>query len=332
MTTLAIIGGGIAGRSLLYALAKEKNHYSQVFLFESEDFASPCSLNSTAVVAPRGVSLGHSSLGDLIAQGFLDFQKHVDQDSPQGVTSISQFTGSTTKLDEFKKRYPAGSVTKHVLNFALKEDIYFAHENAFLIDPPAYLSWLLNQAKTKLSLKYENDFVKELEKGSSHFVLKTQKGQTIEVDQVVLATGHANRLWGPMLPALKEVNAKAVQGCYFEIAHDLGNESFSLTLDGHNLFYHAQHKRALVGSTSEESFLLVPPRNKLNSLLIELSEKLSLHLPSGTIRVGLREKAKQRKPYLVQKDNLFAVGGFYKNGFTLGPSFGKKAAALLVRK
>ena len=37
----------------------------------------------------------------------------------------------------------------------------------------------------------------------------------------------------------------------------------------------------------------------------------------GSIKVGLREKAKKREPYIHAEGNLIYLGGLYKNGFTL---------------
>ncbi len=89
MTTIAIIGGGIAARSLLYVMAK-KNIREKVLVFYSDSFAFPCSLHSTAIVAPRGVSTGHSALGDNLYEGFVRFSRHVEEDFPRGVLSCDR--------------------------------------------------------------------------------------------------------------------------------------------------------------------------------------------------------------------------------------------------
>ena len=97
MTTLAIIGGGITGRTLAFTLAKEKKNYSRILIFQSECFARACSWNSTAIVAPRGVTVGHSDLGDIISNAFHQFKRHVLEDAPLGVYPIMQEAGSAAR-------------------------------------------------------------------------------------------------------------------------------------------------------------------------------------------------------------------------------------------
>lgn len=133
MTTVAIIGGGIVGRSLLYALAKGAGLVSKAHLFQSTQFSFPCSVNSTAIVAPRGIARGLSPLGDLLADGFEVFDAHFKQDSPSGVYPITQFTGAGEKLDQFKRRYPECDLVSQFSSFSFKKEFYMAQENAYMI-------------------------------------------------------------------------------------------------------------------------------------------------------------------------------------------------------
>ena len=323
MTTLAIVGGGIAGRSLLYALAKEKGLVSRVQLFQSDDFFHPCSLNSTAIVAPRGVSEGHSPLGNLLMEGFKTFQSHVEEDSPRGVSAITQYTAASEKMEGFKLRYPNGQETQDLNLFKLKQKIFFAKESGFLIRPETYLSFLLEKAEASLPLSLTNDMVSEIIPGKS-IQLKTHRQEVLSFDQVILAGGVANRHFG--------TKSKVVQGSYLEFPpQDFGPTAFSLTLNGDNLIY-SPGQYLLIGSTTQEVFHELSPELSLRSIYDRLVDWVDLPLPKfqqGAIRVGLREKAGKRMPYSRQSDNLFSFGGFYKNGFGLALSEARKLIRLL---
>lgn len=311
MTTLAIIGGGIAGKSLLFALAKSKKKFAKILLFDSDSFAHTCSLRSTAVVAPRGVSTGHSELGDLLLAGYQTFSEHVGRDLPAGVFSITQYSAATTKLEQFKTRYPQGSVGQNFPAFSLIAPIYMATEAAYLIDTQMYLPWLLKEASS-LPVEVINEFVSVVNDGE----IKTQTGKVFKCDKVVFAGGASNRFWN------EKKAGKPVQGSYFEFENtDLGAESFSLTLEGDNLIYHAHSKKLLVGSTTSDPVHELAPVNKLSEVYSRLQGQLTLKLPpqaNAKVIVGMREKAAKRAPYLLLEDKTAWMGGFYKNGYSLG--------------
>lgn len=313
LTTIAIIGGGIASHSLLYAMAK-KNISAKILVFYSDSFAFPCSLHSTAIVAPRGVTTGHSPLGDSISSGFTRFQKHVKEDSPSGVTDIPQYTGAITKLESFVKRYPDGKKTRTVGPLKFRDEIYFAEEEGFLVSPAVYLEWLKTEAQRNLSIEFIPSFVTEVKENS----LSTVDGHKFSFDEVFITAGVKNLLWQPLFE--KETKTRAVQGSYLEFSSDFGPRSFSLTLEGDNLIYHHETNTLLVGSTTEESALELPPEKDLSAILERLKSRMENTLPEfsqGKIKVGLREKAQRREPYILKKESCHILGGLYKNGYTL---------------
>jgi glycine/D-amino acid oxidase-like deaminating enzyme len=312
LTTLAIIGSGILGRSLIYTLAKEQKHFEKIVLFYSDKFAFPCTLNSTAIVAPRGVTAGHSKLGDEILEGFRVFSDHVKLDAPEGVEVITQYSGATSKLEAFKQRYPAGKMMKGFLN----TETYVASEEAYLIDPKTYGDWLLKEAlfMNKDHIDVIDDFVIEVHE-NERLHLKTQNGLNLSFDKIVFAAGNYNRYWNP------SKSSKPVQGSYFEFNNvNWDMDSFSLTLDGDNLIWNKKLERVLIGSTTLETNHVLHPEKELEDVYERLSQKVNLHLPQmgmGEVKVGLREKAQKREPYIVQEGHKIFAGGLYKNGFTL---------------
>jgi glycine/D-amino acid oxidase-like deaminating enzyme len=312
---LAIIGGGIAGRSLIYALAKAPKTFSKIYLFDFDDFAHTCSLRSTAIVAPRGVTTGVSGLGDLIFSAFKTFSYHVAEASPQGVFPITQTTMALTKLDQFQKRYPDAELVNGQLT---------ATESAYLIDSQMYLTWLTDNSM-ELPLIIKNDFVNEIIDNT----LKTQNGEELQFDHLVFAGGVHNQNFD------FKTSAKSVQGSYYEFSQvDYGSESFSLTLEGDNLVYHAHSKILLIGSTSSETVHEWPQNQELTHIYQRLEARFDRALPpisSAIIKTGLREKAPKRTPYVVTEGNRTRIGGFYKNGYSLGLHLGKRLASELAQ-
>lgn len=328
MTTLAIIGSGILGRSLLYTLAKEQKSFEKITLFNSDSFAFPCSLHSTAIVAPRGLSSGHSPLGDLLMEAYTGLKQHIELDTPLGVELITQFTGASEKLDAFKTRYPNGDMLNSLSSVPLKKTVYIASEEAYLIDPKTYNDWLLSEARSmeQYHLEVINDFVTELEQ-NERVHLKTQEERVLSFDKVIFTGGSYNRFWKDFAPDSKLKSSKAVQGSYLEFNSLPWNlPSFSMTFDGDNLIWNNRLKRLLIGSTTTTTHHLLPSHSELSAIYQRVSELVDLTLPDfsqAEIRVGLREKAQKREPYTICQGDVFFMGGMYKNGYSLALKMSK---------
>lgn len=328
MTTLAIVGSGILGRSLLYTLAKEKKSYEKITVFSSETFTFPCSLHSTAIVAPRGLSRGHSPLGDLLLESFSAFKEHVELDSPLGVQKVSQWTGAIDKLDTIKKRYPHGHERSSISGFTLKENHYLAQDEAFMIDPATYMDWLLRETKKQehFALEVIDDLVIGLNE-NEQIHLTTQSGRNLAFDKVVFAGGYYNHFWLPHAPESKLKTSKPVQGSYLEFNHvPWSYDSFSLTCDDKNLIWNNSLKRLLIGSSSQNVSHVMPDMNELKDLYHFFKELAEVELPEfslANIKVGIREKAQKREPYVVHQGRATFMGGLYKNGYSLSLKMSK---------
>lgn len=323
MTTLAIIGGGIAGRSLIYTLAKEQKAFDQIVLFGSESFFKACSYRSTAVVAGRGLTLGHSELGDTLFEAYKLFEQHFKQDAPVGIEKAMQLTGVTKKLDEFIKRYPDGELSSEFT----QERLYLQKDEAYLVDPQIYLNFLLNEAlrfyQNKLTVV--DDLVLEV---SPEGRLRTQLGGDWVFDKIVFAAGAYSRFWAPLAPESKLKTIKASQGSYLEFfLPDQDSSSVSMSLDSYNYIWNNKTKILLIGSTTLEVSNELHPERALFKIHSYFKQNLNLLVPDlaeGKVRVGLREKAQRRAPYLFGIDKNIFMGGLYKNGYTLGLSLSKK--------
>jgi hypothetical protein len=269
-------------------------------------------------VAPRGLSKGLSPLGDILMDGFQTFSEHVELDQPGGVEKIFQYTVATKKIDEFKNRYPKAKLAK----IFLKSESLMAEDDAFLIGPTEYSNWLLSEAlqMKKDLIQVESDLVVEVQSNEMQHV-KTLQGKSFSFDKVVFAGGIHNRYWKQMAPKTALETAKAVQGCYWEFNKlNWKLPSFSLTIDGDNLIWNQRLSRLLIGSTSQETAHVLAPINQLKAIYERIDEFCDLDLPlmeAGIIKVGIREKARKREPYLIQEGHQFFIGGLYKNGFSL---------------
>lgn len=306
--TVAIVGGGVGGLSALYQLTKS-TLFSEITLFDAPEFFTPCSLNSTAIVAPRGVTAGLSVLGDTILAGYECFRDHVRADSPAGVFPVTQSTGALTKLEEFRKRYPGAQ---------MRGEACFVEEDAWLIRPALYLDHLRSTALRDPRVALLNDLVTSVDE-SNH--ITTQDGVKRGFDHVIFIAGVRNVLWKSFFTKPQVQSSKIAQGSYLEFAGaELGDASFSFTLEGDNLVYHAPSKNLLVGSSTRAVTHELAPRRELNDIYQRLAERSDHRLPaieSAIYRTGLREKASKREPYIAVEGNKAMIGGLYKNGFTL---------------
>lgn len=322
MTTLAIIGSGFLGRTLLYTLAKEQKPLKRIILLSSETFAPACSLNSTAIVAPRGLSLGHSPLGDCLLQGFLDFKKHVTENSPTGIWAITQYNCASIGLDNFQKRYPRGEFTENLAGIHLKKPFYFMPEEGFMMDPKTYMDWLLDEAQKLKSFELELvcDFVTCVSEDEQP-VITTQGGKNFTVDKVIFTGGNYNRFWKDLMPKTPLETIKPVHGSYLEFLNQSWDHpSFSITLDGDNLIWNKELKKIIIGATTESTPHLLPNVFELKKIYQRLSDAIDLNFPDfseAVIRTGIREKARKREPYTLARNNIFFMGGMYKNGCSL---------------
>ena len=287
---------------------KEISH--KILVFYSDRFAFPCSLHSTAIVAPRGISTGHSPLGDHLVGGFDRFARHVREDNPEGVIVVPQYTGAMTKLDAFKKRYANGSVVRKIGPVELHDDVYFAEEEAYLIRPKEYMEWLVKGSSATLI----NSFVTEVNGNT----IRTVDGGEYTADQIIFTAGVHNSLWSSFFPEGKK--GKSVQGCYLEFSGVNLGSSFSLTLEGDNVIYDHERGSLLVGSTTNETNLELPQERQLREIYERVASRVKISLPefsAGMMRTGLREKASKREAYVLKNGNYSVIGGLYKNGYRL---------------
>jgi hypothetical protein len=331
LSTFIVLGAGLASENFIFALAQSKSTINSVIQLAHDAFYPACSMRSTAIVAARGITSGHSELGDTLMMAFERFKRHVIEDKPRGVFNGIQWTGTSEKMEEFQKRYSDGKMGNEIssLKLTLHESFYLTNEPCFIIDPEIYLAWLRDQGAL-LNIQRFEDAVTNIEKEGDEWVVSTQKGQTYRAQKVFSGLGSYHRFWKEIYPKESGVQSSSpVQGSYLVYEQvNLGGEHFSLTLNGNNLIYHAHTNKLIIGSTTVKAAHLMSHESELKKIDDDLRRLVSFTWPAfskGIIHTGLREKAKARRPYLEEREGLISCGGFYKNGYSLGLYLGEKA-------
>lgn len=321
LARLAIIGGGIVGKSLLFSLAKEKRQkYDSITLYESDALAPACTERSTAIVAARGVLPGLSTLGDNIHQGISFFGQHVKNDHPAGVYPIKQVSSALIKQDAFFRRYQSFTKNSQFQELNFSQELPLFVEDAYYVKPTEYCQWLFNEAQKKMNVKVCHDFVTSLDK-EGH--IRTLGGESVQYDHVILAGGVKNHLWAGLVDEPKLKKTKSVRGSFLLFQNvSLFNASYSLSIDDLNFIYRKETQELLIGSTSQESRLYgFDEKKDLTKIYDYFKELLLIKLPDisqAQIQIGMREKAPKREPYSGIDGRISYLGGLYKNGFTLG--------------
>ncbi|MFZ4713692.1 MAG: FAD-dependent oxidoreductase [Bacteriovoracaceae bacterium] len=313
--TLSIVGGGLSGLLTAFYLIHDRKSRSlplpKINLVVSQLYPA-CTLSSTATVALRGTSKGLSSLGDDLVDAFHEVENFLRINNPAGVVEGKLKTFNHPMSNGFEKtgkRYHNHPSKKETHDYISYE------EKVFLFSPYKFCGWLYKELMAHVN--FIQDTVIKVEAGK----LVTLSGATAESDLIVFACG----AYGPLLIDHEKMQkSQPVAGSYLEFQADYGEESFCQTYNELNCLYLHQDKIVLFGSASQDGFVLAPNVALLKERYQEWQDAHLLHLPAmeeGKIKTGIREKGRKREPYLFalnKEQTQWAVGGLYKNGYSLG--------------
>lgn len=357
---VVIIGSGIAAISYLWQLSENLSAYmlqnlatskiKKILVLSQSDWAPPCSLNSTAIAAKRGISKGISALGDLLWQG----QEYLWHHYQQQLAQLADLQG----LEPITCYYhPEAKASKRV----------GASELGLMFYPEKFLTSLTAICCHRLAalgceVIFKHEFIYNID---AHFI-QLQSGVNIHFVHVALFPGaYVQELsWSPgLLPdeVVQNIAKKgqSVYGSYVEGTCHLNCGSFAYYAAEKNgmqrsFIYRSQDHKVLIGTYSQkESFLLTEQqscllRDDARNLLLEVMQKFKLPnvaTPEWVLKTGRRHKLAERKPIFGHSDIKhdatavnsryrsisYSLGG-YKNGYSIAFYVAHQLAQALMTK
>lgn len=338
---LAVIGNGIAAQTFLWNLSLEESksqNFSIAHIY-SEKIAPACSLRSSATVSLNGIDEDVSPLGNDMREAFFMFDELFKKHHPEGVEEVTRTVVSTNENDTKKltRRY---KVLKTVESNKLKDHFPGAEYNSYIITPEIFTKWLSDNTQIKKS-----DFplfVKNLNKVDDLYHLVLENGQVIKSKKILFAMGAYSKVFEKMLAPINadssELKNSIKAGSYFEKNCDLGNNSFYLSIDGHQVLYrkNAHESKLIIGSATTIGAYEAPDYTLLSALFNKVKPLLTFDVGEMTdfkVVTGLRHKGPKR--LLIcdcldgEEKSLFRINGLYKNGYTMGFLASKRMVNLI---
>jgi hypothetical protein len=282
-----------------------------------------CSRNSTAVVGLHGIQAGISPLGDDLVEAFHQTKSFIEHHRPEGVRPFRRHHLCHGKeSDSYEKLIQRFQTIENIHTFNC--DFLGVSEDVFVFEPMTFLSWWSQRLLKSKNLTAIEDFVVEVSPEENW--VKGLKGSYL-FELIIDCRGSG-------LNNETIVNVKKTPGHYWvwdlEKSNSENFEEVVLTLNGHNLILDKSRNQAILGGSTEKNDVcapaldqLVSQRNSFTQLIPSLKELLTSKEPR--LFTGLRPKAPKRRP-LIKKvsSNWVVLNGFYKNGYSLCHSYGKR--------
>lgn len=317
---IGIIGNGIAAWCVnKYLLNKDKN--LEILRFGNDSFLRTCSLRTTSINCMRGTQKGISPLGDLMVDSMLEFERFIQEFPNNGSIKTYETQCWLDEESKFTKRFHEYKKINSVQEIELSHEFLSYQSEAYLINPPAFYHGLeLNDVKANL--------VTSVNKRSNGFHLETDKGE-FEVDKLFLCAGVNNSLFQDLINDDDTLDfikrTKPVKGDYLYLNTQHNIRPKSIAIENHHLIF--RENEILIGSTSfNDNDIQLVNHTKLRKVYEHIQDSIRFELPSYEkfdAICGIRAKGRKRMPKWGKVgDNLYFVGGLYKNAF----SFAFKAA------
>lgn len=298
---IAIIGAGIAGRSVAYYLRKKKP-FLDIDIFDGKNYFPPTSLSSTGIVTSHGVQKGITPLGDLLWDSFEFFCKFYHEAKPRGVYLGKHFHLIHPREKEKCRRYAHLTPS----SFGHKNSYTQYQEDCFCIEPSEFLNWLYPDQHIVSELVFD------LKQEEKKVILTFSQGRQA-YDWVWDCRNWTNH---------RQRELKPVQGAYIEFDWlNPWSEFQSFGVEGFNLILKGPQKKGLFGSVNENADYFLFDQNLLYQKFEEVSSLLGFSLEMGghRFKVGIRTKGKKRMPQLLQQGRVVSLNALYKNGWSFGP-------------
>ena len=327
---LAVIGNGIAAQSFLWNLSHLKGIEQQKFTIAhifSEKLAPACTLRSSATVSLNGIDEDVSPLGNDMREAYFMFDDLFKTHNPKGVQVVTRTVVSTNESDTKKltRRYKTLNSIKSTL---IKDQFLGAQYNSYIITPEVFTKWLSGNTQIKKT-KFEL-FLKNLNKEDDLYQLTLEDGQIIKSRKILFAMGAYSLIFEKFLALPNndsiELKNSIKAGSYFEKNCDLGQDSFYLSIDGHQVLYRKNpfESKLIIGSATTMGAYDVPDYEALSLIFNKVKPLLTFDIGEMTdfkIITGLRHKGPKRLLICEcidgEENSMFRINGLYKNGYTM---------------
>lgn len=345
---LIVIGNGIAAQAFLWNLSQEfqnanKSQNFSIAHVYSEKMTPACTLHSSATASLNGIEGDVSPLGNDLREAFFLFDDLYKTHRPEGIEEVTRTVVATQEdeLRKIKRRYKTLSAVESKRIKGTHPGVEF---NSYLIEAPLFLAWL--EKNTSLKKEVYETFIKNIERDNDVYTLTLENKTQMRGRKILLATGAFSKIFDSFFKTSTPSEEESLEnmeekntikaGSYLEKDMDLGESSFFLTIDGHQVLYKANAlKKLQLGSVTTIGAYGAPDLSALESLHEKISGLLNFEIGAfkdfKTI-TGLRHKG-PRRLMIVQKDQgaeLFRINGLYKNGFTLSFLAAKKMYSVLM--
>ena len=323
--TIVIVGNGIASWRVNAELEKKFIDLN-IIRIGSEDFIPKCSYRTTAINCLRGVQKGISKLGDLMYDSHVEFEAFYEESRPDGVNVGYEWQfwdPNGQNSEKWQRRFKDWDQFKEIGEFQFSKTMNGVRSKAYIIEPKRLYKWHSEKFE---KTQFINDYVVEINNQNKKHIVRTQKGNVIEADAVVICTGYMAHNFLELVTeeSVKDYlkRSKPVRGTYLQTQYDLGDDSFSLALEGSHLIYRASDKNLLIGSSSQnDSSIQIPMEKEVNDIFEFVTSQFSeWKLPSREnwkLQHGIRFKGAKRTPFWgTLSSRCYGVMGLYKNAFS----------------
>lgn len=323
---IAIIGNGIAAWCINKYL-RDKHSYLIIDRFGEDTHVPTCSYRTTSINCMRGTKKGISPLGDIIVDSMHEFIDFFSRENSAGIYPTYEYQLWDEVDEKYTKRFDDFDLIDSIDSISLSHQMRCYKSQAYLINPfKFYESLKLNKTKSP--------FVRELNFKDSKYILKADGYEEV-YDKVILCAGLNNAIFSHLFTNDDAIDfvkrTKPVKGDYLYLKKEHNYRSMSLAIKNHHLIF--RPNELLIGSTSfneNDSYLI--KENDLKDLYQEVCKHVKMELPAYEefqAICGVRAKGRKRMPFWGEVgDNLYMVGGLYKNAF----SFAFLASKELVSK
>lgn len=325
---LVVIGNGIAAQSFFWNLSQEESksqNFSIAHIY-SEKLAPACTYRSSATVSLNGIDEDVSALGNDMREAYFLFDEMFKKHHPRGVEEVSRTVVSTNENDTKKltRRY---KTLKKVTSSKINSEFDGTEYNSYIITPEVFMEWMSEQIKIKKDV-YKLFLKNMIQKDDLHHLV-LEDGNVIIAKKVLFAMGAYSKVFEKMLA---EVGAESTEekntikaGSYFERDINLGEKSFYLSIDGHQVLYrkNSYEQKLIIGSATTIGAFEAPELAGLAKIFNKVKPLLTFDLGEMSdyrVVTGLRHKGPKRLlicDSFNEAKTLYRINGLYKNGYTM---------------